>query len=50
MKKALILFIIFSIFIILAKTAYSKYCETKPEGCKKVKVEDQGLDGEGIDW
>jgi len=50
MKKALILFILFSVLIIIAKIAYSKYCETKPEGCKKVKIEDQGVHGEGIDW
>jgi len=50
MKKPLILFIIFSIMIIIAKIAYSKYCETKPEGCKKVKVEDKGLPVKGIDW
>jgi len=51
MKKALLLFIIFVIVIIVAKIAYNKYCESKPEGCKKVKYdEDQGLPKKGIDW
>jgi len=52
MKKSLLLFIIFVILLVLAKTAYTKYCESRPEGCKKVKVdyEKDGLPQEGIDY
>jgi len=51
MKKPLILFIIFAILLVLAKTAYTKYCESKPEGCKKEKYDEhQGLPEEGIDY
>ena len=51
MKKTLLLFIIFALLLIVAKIAYNKYCESKPEGCKKEKYdEDQGLPREGIDW
>jgi len=52
MKKSLLLFILFVILLVLAKTAYSKYCESKLEGCKKEKVdyEKDGLPQEGIDW
>jgi len=51
MKKPLVLFIIFVILFIVAKTAYNKYCEFKSEGCKKEKYdENQGLPEEGVDW
>ena len=51
MKKPLILFIISVILFIVAKIAYNKYCESKPEGCQKEKYdEDEGLPREGIDW
>ncbi|MEA3433951.1 MAG: hypothetical protein U9R13_05165 [Campylobacterota bacterium] len=51
MKKPLILFIIFVVLFVVAKIAYNKYCASKPEGCKKVKVdENQGLPEEGVDW
>jgi len=52
MKKSLLLFIIFVILLVFAKMAYNKYCESKPEGCKKEKVnyEKDGLPREGIDY
>ena len=51
MKKPLILFIIFVILIIVAKIAYNKYCESKPEGCKKEKKDErEEYPREGIDW
>ncbi len=51
MKKSLILFIVFAVLLVVAKIAYTKYCESKPEGCKKeVYDENQGLPEEGIDW
>ena len=56
MKKSLILFIVFVILLVIAKIAYNKYCESKPEGCKnqlngKEKYdENQGLPEEGVDW
>jgi hypothetical protein len=48
MKKSLLLFIIFVVFIVVGKLAYTKYCESKPEGCKKEKVEE--TPEEGVDW
>ena len=51
MKKSLILFIAFAVLLVVAKIAYTKYCESKPEGCKKEKYdENKGLPREGIDW
>ena len=51
MKKPLILFIIFVVLLIVAKMAYNKYCESKPESCKKEKYDEkQGLPKEGIDY
>jgi len=51
MKKPLLLFIIFIFLFVAAKIAYNKYCESKPEGCKKEKYdENQGLPEEGVDW
>jgi len=52
MKKSLLLFIIFVILLVLAKTVYTKYCESKPDGCKKEKIdyEKDGLPQEDIDW
>ena len=51
MKKPLILFIIFVVMLVVAKMAYNKYCESKPEGCKKEKDDEkQGLPEEGVDW
>ena len=51
MKKPLVLFIVFVVLLIVAKIAYNKYCESKPEGCKKVKVDERlGSPEEGIDY
>jgi flagellar basal body-associated protein FliL len=55
-KKPLILFIVFVVLLIIAKMAYTKYCESKPESCKnqvngKEKYnEKQGLAEEKVDW
>jgi len=52
MKKSLLLFIVFVILLVLLKTFYTKYCKSKPNGCKSVKVdyENDGLPQEDIDW
>jgi hypothetical protein len=51
MKKSFLIFIVLVLFLILAKTAYNKYCESKPQGCKKEKYDEkQGLPEEGIDY
>ena len=51
MKKPLILFIISIILFIVVKIAYTKYCESKPEGCKKENKDDrEEFPKEGIDW
>ena len=46
--KPLLLFIIFVVFIVLGKLAYTKYCESKPKGCKETKIEE--TPEEGVDW
>ncbi len=51
MKKVLLLFIIFTVLLIVGKIAYTKYCESKPEGCIEEKYdEEQGMPKEGIDF
>ena len=51
MKKPLLFFIIFVIFFVIVKIAYNKYCESKPEGCKKQKGDDrEEYPVKGIDW
>ncbi len=52
MKKSFLIFIVLVLLLVLAKTAYNKYCESKPQGCKKEKLdyEKQGLPEEGIDY
>jgi len=51
MKKPLLLFIISVVLLIIVKIAYNKYCESKPEGCKKEKKgEREEYPIEGIDW
>ena len=51
MKKTLILFFVLVLILIIAKLIYNKYCESKPEGCKKEKYDPkQGLPKEGVDW
>jgi len=51
MKKTFLIFMMLVLILVLAKTAYTKYCESKPEGCKKEKYdENKGLPKEGIDY
>ena len=52
MNKNFLIFLALVVVLVLAKTAYNKYCESKPEGCKKVKIdyEKDGLPEEGVDW
>jgi hypothetical protein len=51
MNKSLLLFISFSILIFLAVFTYSKYCESKPNGCKQEKYDEKDMGPkEGIDW
>jgi len=50
-KKSFLVFIVLVILLVIAKLAYNKYCESKPEGCKKeVYDENQGMPREGIDY
>jgi len=47
--KPLLLFIIFVVLLVIGKLAYTKYCESKPKGCKKeTKIEE--TPEEGVDW
>jgi len=51
MNKPLLLFISFSILLLIAVLTYSKYCESKPNGCKQEKYDEDNLGPkEGIDW
>lgn len=51
MKKPLLLFIIAVILFVVAKVAYNKYCESRPEGCKKENLKDRHeTPEEGVDW
>lgn len=51
MKKPLLLFIIFVVLFVVAKIVYTKYCESKPEGCKKENLKDRDETPEkGVDW
>ena len=51
MKKPLLFFIISVVLFIIAKIAYNKYCESKPEGCKKNKSDKrEEYPVKGIDW
>ena len=51
MNKPLLLFIAFSILLLLAIVTYNKYCESKHNGCKQEKYDDKDLGPqEGIDW
>ncbi len=51
MNKPLLLFIIFSFLMIVAVFTYNKYCESKQNGCKQEKFDENDLGPrEGIDW
>ena len=50
MKKPLLLFIGVVLLFILAKVAYTKYCASKPEGCKEEKFEDSILTEDHVDY
>lgn len=51
MKNPLLYFIISVVLIVLLVVAYNKYCESKPEGCKKEKYDEKDdHPREGIDW
>jgi len=49
LKKPLLLFIIFVALLLVAIFVYNKYCESKPEGCKKGKFEDNILSDDHMD-
>ena len=51
MKKPLLFFIIAVILFIIAKIAYDKYCESKPDGCKNNKPDErEEFPVKGVDW
>ena len=48
-----IFFIIAVVMLVIAKLAYTKYCASKPNGCKKENVEfekEPEIVEEGIEW
>jgi hypothetical protein len=49
MNKNFIIFLVLVVVLVLAKVTYNKYCESKPEGCKKVKYEDNFLSDDHMD-
>ena len=52
MNKNFLIFLVLVVILVLAKTAYNEYCESKPNGCKKEKIdyEKDGLPEEGLEW
>ncbi len=51
MKKPLILFIIFTVLLFIAQFAYTKYCKSRPGGCRQEKKSDSDTGPKkGIDW
>jgi hypothetical protein len=50
MKKPLLLFIIFVILFVLAKIAYTKYCESKKEGCVEEEYVERNLPMDHVDY
>jgi len=50
MNKAQILFIISLFIFIVGAIFYNKYCQSKPNGCKKSYIEKELGEKEGIDW
>ena len=51
MKKPLLLFIIAVIVLIVAKLAYTKFCNLKNENCKNSTTDYyDGSPEEGVDW
>jgi len=51
MKKPLLLFIIFTVLLLVAGTVYHRYCKAHPGRCRQVKMdEDEKGPRKGIDW
>jgi hypothetical protein len=51
MNKPLLIFIILAFLFFIAAFSYNKYCESKPNGCKQEKLDENDLGPrEGIDW
>ncbi len=51
MKKPLLLFIIFSILLILSAVIYKNYCGSRSDDCKQGKIDEKDFGPEeGIDW
>jgi len=50
MKKPLLLFIIFVVLFVLAKIAYTKYCASKPDGCKDEPYVERNLPEDHVDY
>jgi uncharacterized membrane protein len=51
MNKPLLWFLISIVILIIVVVVYSKYCESKPESCKKAHYHDSEKGPlKGIDW
>jgi hypothetical protein len=51
MNKPLLLFIIFSVLLVLSAIVYKNYCKSQPDGCKQEKFDEKDFGPEeGIDW
>jgi len=50
MNKAQILFVISLLIFVIVAISYDKYCQSKPNGCKKGYIEKELGEKEGIDW
>jgi hypothetical protein len=49
MNKNFLLFLVIVIILVLTKVSYSKYCASKPQGCKHEQVEDSILSDDHMD-
>ena len=51
MKKPLILFLVSLLLLLIAGMAYTKYCKSKPNGCKKMQRDtEDSYPTKGVDW
>jgi len=49
MNRNFLIFLAFVLVFVLAKIAYDKHCESKPNGCKEEKYKDDFLSDDHMD-
>jgi len=51
MKKPLLLFIIFTVLLLLVGAVYHRYCKSHPGSCRQEKIDENDMGPrKGIDW